>query len=329
MTRLQFLLGGLTLILVSTLAFTQPGPGGRGKGKGKSRDPNEAFNRFANGKEEFSVTEGDINPFFRDRMQAFLQKKGVTNGKMTRQLYLEYSEEMMQEMRARFAARTGGGPPGGNSPGGTPPGRGDARPPGGAPTSPGAQQTDDRLDAFVRERFKGLDLNGDGVLDREEAARARLVRDFDRWDVNKDGKIDFTEYKAYYLDRTQNRGPGGRGGGGNWPQQPTAPATPEEEDQRPPVYRVGKLPKELPPWFAQLDKDKDAQVGLYEWKAAGRAVKDFLDMDQNGDGFLTPDEVLRFEKAKAKAKGASESVSSPPQDRGRGRGPGRRGPPQE
>ena len=34
------------------------------------------------------------------------------------------------------------------------------------------------------------------------------------------------------------------------------------------IYRAGNLPKDLlPNWFEELDKDKDAQVGFYEWKA--------------------------------------------------------------
>ena len=66
------------------------------------------------------------------------------------------------------------------------------------------------------------------------------------------------------------------------------------------VYRAGKLPKELPPWFAQMDEDKDGQVGLYEWKKAGRPVNEFLAMDLNGDGFVTVEEALRYTKIQSK-----------------------------
>jgi hypothetical protein len=139
------------------------------------------------------------------------------------------------------------------------------------------------------------------VLTYDEMSRS-LRQELDRWDTNKDGKIDLKEYKAYFRNRLQSRG--------NWPSSGTSPAgqpaTPEEDDlnRKPIVYRVGKLPKELPPWFTQLDLDKDGQVGLYEWKQAGRPVSEFLAMDHNRDGFLTVEEVLRHEKAKAKAKKA-------------------------
>lgn len=65
-------------------------------------------------------------------------------------------------------------------------------------------------------------------------------------------------------------------------------------DARPTVYRAGKLPKGLPPWFEQLDTDKDGQIGLYEWRKAGKSLEEFAEIDANGDGFITFEEALRF-----------------------------------
>jgi hypothetical protein len=65
------------------------------------------------------------------------------------------------------------------------------------------------------------------------------------------------------------------------------------------VYRPGKLPRELPSWFFQLDTDQDAQIGLYEWKVSGRSIEEFQRMDRNQDGFLTVEEVLYYEKERA------------------------------
>jgi hypothetical protein len=53
----------------------------------------------------------------------------------------------------------------------------------------------------------------------------------------------------------------------------------------------------LPDWFTKLDRDGDGQVGLYEWPK-DRPLQQFLDMDRNGDGFITIEEAMRFFKIK-------------------------------
>jgi hypothetical protein len=88
----------------------------------------------------------------------------------------------------------------------------------------------------------------------------------------------------------------------------------------------GALPKELPAWFAQLDTDRDAQVGLYECVA--RQVDEFIRLDQNNDGFLTVPEVLRSQGVTmiASAYGNSTGAGGPQmpgfgRDRNGGGGP--------
>jgi Ca2+-binding EF-hand superfamily protein len=53
------------------------------------------------------------------------------------------------------------------------------------------------------------------------------------------------------------------------------------------------LPQGLPPWFTVLDLDMDGQVGLYEWRMAGLNLNEFRKYDRNGDGLITPEEMLR------------------------------------
>ena len=156
-----------------------------------------------------------------------------------------------------------------------------------------------------------------------------------QWDTNKDGFIDLNEYKAYYRARMQQRA---AERGGSWSSQqpppewglPSVPPV-EEEEQRPVVYRAGKLPKDLPAWFQQLDTDNDGQIGLYEWKTSGRSLEEFEQIDRNGDGFLTVEEVLRYQ-AEAKnrrpapsAGGEARSSTSGGEGNTRGRGRGNRG----
>jgi hypothetical protein len=58
----------------------------------------------------------------------------------------------------------------------------------------------------------------------------------------------------------------------------------------------------MPDWFVQCDTDRDGQVALYEWKAAGGPVLEFERMDLNHDGFVTAEELLRYHAAQAKAQ---------------------------
>jgi len=137
--------------------------------------------------------------------------------------------------------------------------------------------------------FRKADLNGDGLLNYDEMDET-LRAERDKYDENKDGFIDLKEYKVYIQARVQQwqaqNGNGGGGGSGSLPGS-------DEEEPKPKEYRAGALPKELPAWFAQLDTDGDAQVGLYEWKVSGRSIEEFQKMDRNNDGFLTVQEVLR------------------------------------
>jgi Ca2+-binding EF-hand superfamily protein len=77
------------------------------------------------------------------------------------------------------------------------------------------------------------------------------------------------------------------------------------------------LPKGLPAWFKDFDTDQDGQVSLAEWRKKGRHPDDFRQFDLNGDGFITPDEVLqtmgrglplKLEKGRASSQGVIEEA---------------------
>jgi len=145
--------------------------------------------------------------------------------------------------------------------------------------------------------FRKLDVNGDGRLSPEEMPES-LRNDRFRWDQDRDGFLSPPEYAAYYQSRLRSLSDQVVAGtldlglkrGGPTFRQPM----PVEDDSRPKVFRAGKLPPGLPAWFAVLDTDKDGQIALYEWRAGGKGLDDFKELDRNDDGFLTPEEVLRY-----------------------------------
>jgi Ca2+-binding EF-hand superfamily protein len=239
-------------------------------------DPAAFFDRLSEGRD--TVDLGNLPPQFQrmgDRFMSTAQQMGLDTRRISRDQFASMMEESMRQ-------RGGPGGPGG---------------PRGGPGAPGGSSAN--RDAYDEERakasFQRMDKNGDGVITPSEASDT-LKAEFEKWDANKNGVIDFDEYKEYYKARMKYL----RGDSEDRPRDTEAlqraiqDAQEQELERRPTVYHSGNLPRELPAWFVQLDRDKDGQVALYEWKQAGYAIDEFLKWDANGDGFITVEEALRY-----------------------------------
>ena len=131
-------------------------------------------------------------------------------------------------------------------------------------------------------RHAKIDTNGDGVIDRTEAAaHPKLAERFDQLDRNKDGRIGPEE-------RPQRGGRGGRGGG--------MAALDTNGDGAIDRSEAGKAPR-LAERFDQLDRNKDGRIGPEERPQrdgrGGRGGKGdrMAALDTNGDGAIDRSEA--------------------------------------
>ncbi|MBA4066404.1 MAG: hypothetical protein C0501_22355 [Isosphaera sp.] len=157
---------------------------------------------------------------------------------------------------------------------------------------------EDGIDPRLADKlFREFDRDRNGHLEPAEwpgglAARARWA------DADQDGRVSPDEYRRYFDGEVAFAVAGAPPPKPDKRDKPAAPpAAPKAEEPaeepKPVAVRPGKLPAGLPKWFEELDADRDAQVGLYEWRKAGKDLAEFLAMDLNGDGLLPPDEYLR------------------------------------
>jgi len=273
--------------------FGRGGPGGGGGGpggggmRGMGGDPNQMFNMLSKGKDV--INRSDLEGWQQMMFDRMAPQMGITNGQVTRAQFQQASEMMRSRMQ-------GAGGPGGGF--------------GGA----GGGMSPEQMDRFSEDRFRRADTNGDGLLQvNEMSERMRPV--WEKFDTNHDGAIDLNEFKSYMRSVFQE-GQSGRTAEAQ-PPASVAPMIPvpdsgspaEEEDRRPTVFRAGKLPKDIPGWFEQLDTDRDGQIGLYEWVKADRSIDEFRAMDRNEDGFLTIDEIMVYVRAKNPGGSQGESVA--------------------
>jgi Ca2+-binding EF-hand superfamily protein len=241
-------------------------------------DLNEFFSGISNGKDV--ITRADVNPRSQHLFDKMSKRLGITNGQISRDQFRHYMMDKSQQLRER-----GDGPPGSS--------------------------------ASAEKKFRQLDTKGDGVLNFDTMP-ADLRDELTMWDSKGNGLIDLDQFKAFMDAKTKQRLVDDQRSANAKFSPPTngrSTPTPARDDKRKPViYRYDNLPKDLPGWFKELDTNHDGQIALYEWKASGKSLDEFVRMDRNKDGFLTVDEVLFYEaqKKKNQATSAAAKVAARP-----------------
>jgi Ca2+-binding EF-hand superfamily protein len=142
-----------------------------------------------------------------------------------------------------------------------------------SPVSAPAPDRAAKMQQHFDEHFSKADKNGDGLIDREEAAgNKRLSQHFDEIDTNKDGKISKDELKAHF------------------------------------AASHAKSHEKFEAKFKAADKDGDGALSKEEAQAAKmpHLVKNFDAIDANKDGKITPDELRAFMMSQHKAHASAQ-----------------------
>lgn len=143
--------------------------------------------------------------------------------------------------------------------------------------------------AEAEKLFRHLDRDGDNLLTGAEMPEA-LRTELARWDRSGDGAISVDEYRGYFTQRLTRLHKEYE----RETRPDPAPPFPPDDEKRPDVFRAGRLPAGLPDWFMVLDRDRDGQVSLFEWRRHGWPLDEFAPLDSNDDGLLEPAELLRL-----------------------------------
>jgi Ca2+-binding EF-hand superfamily protein len=157
-------------------------------------------------------------------------------------------------------------------------------------------QVDSSIRKFAKSILKQNDKNGNDILEKSEWAE---LRDAELIDKDHNGVITLEELTAYYQAKNGIRSPRKTNHGNSAAASNPADASLKTGK----TYRIlsptERLPEGLPDWFRN-DANGDGQISMPEFShdwTTEQAAK-FARYDLNGDGIITPQEVLQVDKKK-------------------------------
>jgi hypothetical protein len=181
------------------------------------------------------------------------------------------SRESRGEGRGSFGG--GFGPPGS---GFGPPGGGFG-PQGGSYGAGG--DSSNSMRRYAESLLRQYDENRSGRLERDEWQRMRS--EHHAADTSADGIITTEELMAH-LQKSTGGSDSSRSGDKSQARRSYRTSTPIE-----------RLPKGMPDWFLRNDLDADGQISMAEYATSwnDQIAAEFLKIDANGDGIITPEEA--------------------------------------
>ena len=332
--RLAAVLACAACLLAADLAAAQGfggrGRSGRGRFGGGRPEPGALFDRFdADGDGTLSPAEIARSPLAR-----MAGRMGIDTSKpLTRDAFVSSSADRRAERDADGGDDRGRGEDrgdrGGRDRGGEDGGdrgrgrggrnRGDDDGGGGGDGDGGEERSRERrIFDYVWQK---VDRNGDGKITPDETGDDRVQRFLkergmdprqtysrDEWNV-KAAEYEDQKFVERSNEDDENR------------RKSRAPERKDEGRSRPrggKTYVTGfdeknRVTRAIPPGFADFDLDSDGQLGLYEWRQWNRKLTaEFLALDADRDGFLTPRE-LDGKNARDYARGeaAPRSAAAP------------------